>query len=201
MAEANLSITGLNLAGTVDVTGFIPDSDRAQPNGIATLGENGLVPFNQLPDLGGNFQPRSTELDALAALQTQPFGRGLLTQSSDAGIVTAISGALKGTAYTPVTYLNGWSAYSTSLRYKKFANGLIHLVGMSYKNSPPSTGLLCKLPAGYAPPFFFHPPMGGLAPSWKSGLLGIDANGEVRYYLSDNSGDSYLAINLVFGAA
>ena len=148
-----------------------------------------------------NYQPRDGNLDAIAALTTQPFGRGLLTQSSDAGIVAAIQPALRGSSYTPVTYLNNWSAYSTSLCYKKFANGLIHLVGMSYKFSPTYAELLCKLPVDYAPPFFFHPPIAGLAPSWKSGLLGIDTNGEIRHYLSDNSGDSYLAINLVFGAA
>ena len=43
------------LAG-IDLSGYVKSSEKGAPNGVATLGPDGKVPGEQLPDIGGVYE-------------------------------------------------------------------------------------------------------------------------------------------------
>ena len=40
----------------IDLSGYVKSSEKGAPNGVATLGPDGKVPGEQLPDIGGVYE-------------------------------------------------------------------------------------------------------------------------------------------------
>lgn len=143
-------------------------------------------------------QPADSDLTAIAALNTQPFGRELLIQSSAAGFVASLSNSLAGGAYTMPTFLNGWSYY-IGLGYKKFADNLIMISLAVFHSAPPNGSIVFNLPSGFRPSgSSVSLSFSGFPPSWRQGIAIISVDGNVQLYLNDYSANAYVCLDLVF---
>lgn len=73
--DKGIYFTGPNLLGSYNLTAFARSllDDADQTTALATLGAQPA----------GNYQPLDSDLTAIAALATQPFGRSLLTMAND----------------------------------------------------------------------------------------------------------------------
>jgi hypothetical protein len=126
-------------------------------------------------------------------ISTQQWGIPITNQVN---LNTADIAAMKPTAWTNATLINGWITASGTPQYRKIGDN-VQIRGNVGQGSQGS--VITNIPAGFRPPFALYLASSSFTgTAWVTAEVMMDSNGALTYHANSPASPAFVSINMFY---